>query len=299
MRLMQRAKGVSLGFVLLAVAWPRSAAAQSGPYQFVALTPCRIVDTRLNGQVVGQYGPILQSGTERQFPIQGNCGVPVGATAVAVNITAVTPTNQGRLTAYPSGIATPLVSSINFPAGTLALANGALVPLADQSLQPNDMAIMPFVVNSGQVHMVLDVAGYFTTPGGGTLPFHAVSPCRLVDTRINGGGVGQHGPILDSGVERKFPVQGTCGVPVGAKAVAVNLTAVSPTNQGRLTAYPSGIATPGISSINFAAGTTALANGAIVPVADQSLQPNDLAIMPFVVNSGQVHMVLDVTGYFE
>jgi hypothetical protein len=156
---------------------------------------------------------------------------------------------------------------------------------------------MPFVLNSGQVHMLLDVAGYFTTPSGSTLPFHAVSPCRIADTRNANGPTG--GPILQSGTERKFPVQGSCGVPVGAEAVTVNITAVSPTSQGRLTAYPSGITTPTISSINFPAGTTALANGAIVPLANQGAQPNDMAFMPFVLNNGQVHLVLDVTGYFE
>jgi hypothetical protein len=102
--------------------------------------------------------------------------------------------------------------------------------------------------------------------------------------------------VLTSGVERTVDVQGVCGVPAGAKAATLNVTAVAPTNQGRLTVYPSGIATPNVSTINFPPGTTALANGAIVPL---STQDKDLAVMPFVVNNGQVHLVLDVTGYFQ
>ena len=54
--------------------------------------------------------------------------------------------------------------SSNFPPGTSAIANGAIVPLADKTAQPNDFAVMPFVVPTvtpGQVHMVLDVTGYF------------------------------------------------------------------------------------------------------------------------------------------
>jgi hypothetical protein len=143
---------------LIALALPASA---DGPFQFHSLTPCRIVDTRISDQVQGGYGPILTSNVERKFPVQGNCGVPVGARAATLNVTAVAPTNQGRFTLYPSGIATPTVSTINFPPGTTALANGAIVPLADQSLQPNDLAVMPFVIGSGQVHLVLDVTGYF------------------------------------------------------------------------------------------------------------------------------------------
>ena len=293
MQNMCRVPALGVVVVLFAAALLTPAVAQgAGPFQFVKLSPCRVVDTR--NPVGPQGGPILTSGTERKFPIQGSCGVPVGATAVALNITASSPTNQGRLTAYPSGITPPTVSSINFPAGTAALANGAVVPLADQGQQANDLAIMPFVVNTGQVHVILDVAGYFTAPSGSTLPFHAVSPCRVLDTRVGG-----QGPILQSGTERKIPVQGSCGVPVGAQAVAVNITAASPTSQGRLTVYPSGISTPTISSINFPSGTTALANGAIVPLADQAQQANDLAIMPFVLGSGQVHAILDITGYFQ
>jgi hypothetical protein len=153
------ALGLAVAMALLVSAVPVGA---DGPFQFYSLTPCRIVDTRLAGTTVGTYGPILTSNVERKFPVQGNCGVPVGAKAVTVNVTAVSPTNQGRLTVYPSGIATPTVSTINFPPGTTAIANGAIVPLADKTAQPNDFAVMPFVVpGTGQVDMVLDVTGYF------------------------------------------------------------------------------------------------------------------------------------------
>ena len=147
-------------FLVLALAAPAAAQA-AGPFQFHSLTPCRIVDTRLPAQTVGQYGPVLQSGVERKFPVQGNCGVPVGAKAATLNVTVAAPTNQGNLRLFPSGIVAPNVSTINFPPGTSALANGAIVPLADQSLQPSDLAVLPTVVSNGQVHLILDVTGYF------------------------------------------------------------------------------------------------------------------------------------------
>jgi hypothetical protein len=133
----------------------------------------------------------------------------------------------------------------------------------------------------------------------GPFSFHTLSPCRVVDTRVTGTGEGQGGPILTSGTARKFVIQGRCSVPVGAKAVTVNVTAVSPTNQGRLTVYPAGITAPATSTINFPPGTSALANGAIVPLGPSDAA-GDISILPYVVpGTGQVHAILDVTGYFQ
>jgi hypothetical protein len=277
------------GLVMVALL-SSSVAQAAGPFQFLEVNPpCRVVDTREPGQ-----GGILTSDVARLVTVQGVCGVPAGASAAVLNITAVQPTNQGRLTAYPAGISVPLVSSLNFPAGTFTLANGAIVPLAATT---PDLSIMPFVVGSGQVHMVIDVTGYFITPSATTLPYHSLTPCRIVDTRLPGQVVGEYGPVLQSGTERTFPVKGNCGVPAGAKAATLNVTAVAPTGQGRLTAYPAGIATPLVSLVNFPGGINALANGAIIPLAAGS---PDLAIMPFVTGTpAQVHMVLDITGYFE
>ena len=166
----RRILALAIGAALVMAVAPTGEA--DGPFQFHSLTPCRAVDTRISTQSQGGYGPILTTKVERKFPIQGNCNVPVGATAVALNVTVVTPTNQGSLTLYPAGIAEPLVSTITFPLGTYALANGAIVPLADQSVQPKDLAAkftlcdgttLPCqrVLNNGQAHLALDVTGYF------------------------------------------------------------------------------------------------------------------------------------------
>jgi len=152
--------GVSLGVALgLAIAEP-AAAQGAGPYQFHSLTPCRVADTRNAPGPSG--GPILVDNATRMFPVQGICGVPVGAKAVTVNLTAVGPNGTGFLTMYPSGITRPVVSSLNFNSGEPALGNGAIVPLADQGSFPMDLSIFARVpVPSGTVHIVLDVTGYF------------------------------------------------------------------------------------------------------------------------------------------
>jgi hypothetical protein len=130
-----------------------------GPFRFFALTPCRLADTRVSG------GPV-QHNTTRNFPVQGQCGVPSGAKAAALNVTVVGPTSDGYLTLFPSGSSQPIVSNINFVTNETALANGAIVPLGPSGSP--DLAVfaaVPFppVGQTGQVHVILDVTGYFAS----------------------------------------------------------------------------------------------------------------------------------------
>lgn len=133
------------------------AAAADGPFQFHSLTPCRIVDTRNAAGPTG--GPALTSNVNRNFPIQGQCGVPVGAKAAALNVTIVGPNGNGHLTLWPSGGTRPTVSTLNYLTGEPALANGAIVPLSANVSA--DLTVAAFVVGGGTVHLILDVTGYF------------------------------------------------------------------------------------------------------------------------------------------
>lgn len=126
----------------------------------------------------------------------------------------------------------------------------------------------------------------------GPFQFYSITPCRLLDTRIAG-----QGPALTSGVTRNVQVQGKCGIPNGAKAATLNVTITQPTEAGHLILWPSGGSQPGVSTINFVTGEPALANGAIVPLS--AILGGDLSVQPFVWNTGTVHLVLDVTGYFQ
>lgn len=147
--------------VAMAASFPGIAQA-AGPFQYHALTPCRIVDTRNpNGT---NAGPALTfPGTRpRLFQIQGNCGVPTGAAAVTINVTIVSPnmtgpSGGGFLTLYPTSQPLPTVSTINFLNADTALANGAIVPL-DPS-PTNDLAV--YLGGIGTVHLLIDATGYF------------------------------------------------------------------------------------------------------------------------------------------
>jgi hypothetical protein len=144
-----------LATVAVLATLPAQAAAQGqGPYQFHSLTPCRLADTRFPAPA----NPLL-SNTTRTFQVQGLCGIPAGAKAAALNVTAVGPNGPGHLTLWPTGITKPVVSSLNFAAGEPAIANGAIVPLA--ATVPDLSASAYVAATGGRVNLVLDVTGYF------------------------------------------------------------------------------------------------------------------------------------------
>jgi hypothetical protein len=146
--------------VAMAASFPGTAQA-AGPFQYHALTPCRIVDTR-NANATDAGPALTNTGTNpRIFQIQGNCGVPNGAAAVTINVTIVSPnmtgpSGGGFLTLYPATQSRPTVSTINFLNADTALANGAIVPL---DVAPNDLAV--YLGGVGTVNLLIDVTGYF------------------------------------------------------------------------------------------------------------------------------------------
>jgi hypothetical protein len=127
--------------------------AQSGPYQYHPVTPCRLADTRSSPQ-----GGALVNGQDKAYQVQGLCGIPSGAKAVSLNVTAVLPGGAGYLLLYPSNVTRPInVSTINFVINDI-VANGAIVPLGTTASA--DLRVYA-VVGAGTVNMVLDVSGYF------------------------------------------------------------------------------------------------------------------------------------------
>ncbi len=127
---------------------------------FVAVTPCRIVDTRLAG---GQ----LANGTTRTFYVggtsgfvpqggkSGGCGIPVGATAVAASIGAVNERAAGNLTAFPSNVSMPLASNLNYVRAQ-AIASGGTV-----SINPTNAHGLNINNVGGPTDVFIDVSGYY------------------------------------------------------------------------------------------------------------------------------------------
>jgi hypothetical protein len=130
-----------------------TATSAQAQYSYFTLTPCRVVDTRNANSTNG--GPLLGT-TARTFAIKGACGVPSTAKAVTINIavTGASATNSW-LTVWPAGGTKPNTAAINFSSSDWALSNGAIVGLGQQTLE---LSVQNAV---GQVHVIIDVTGYF------------------------------------------------------------------------------------------------------------------------------------------
>lgn len=144
-----------------------------------------------------------------------------------------------------------------------------------------------FIAASGPDTMVAASTRSFTTAKCPSNYF-TVTPCRVVDTRI--------GPPLDSQVEYEIQVAGNCDVPFSAKAVAANITAASPTGHGHLTIWPQDLPRRLVSAINYSPNQTR-ANNAIITLSTNG--SGAIKLEPIVTDSGTVHFILDVMGYFE
>ncbi len=140
--------------------------------------------------------------------------------------------------------------------------------------------------NNGQLRVIV---GPSPSPPPTTVPdtkFTAVQPTRVLDTR-NGGGVAPG--KLTPGAAISVKVTGGI-IPTSAKAVALNLTATNTDGAGFVTAWPTGQAQPGTSSLNLSAANETAANAVVVPVGAGG-QVN------FRTLNG-LHLIADVTGYF-
>jgi len=129
-----------------------------------------------------------------------------------------------------------------------------------------------------------DGAAYCPLPSPSS--FFTVAPCRLFDSRT--------GPWLASGAERTIAVAGSCGIPAGASAAAVNLTAVGASGDGSLGAYPTPGQPTGLGIVDFGARQTR-ANNAIVLLSSSGA----LTLQALVGQSGVTDAVVDVVGFFQ
>jgi hypothetical protein len=123
--------------------------------------------------------------------------------------------------------------------------------------------------------------------GPSGLRFYTLTPCRLLDTRASAA-LGAQPKLVQ--------VTGFCGVPATARSVALNVTVVGGTGDGYVALWPADLPIPVTSVINFRAGQTR-ANNAIALLATDG--GGDLATQASVAGAGTVHLILDVSGYFQ
>ena len=137
----------------------------------------------------------------------------------------------------------------------------------------------------GPYSATLAKAFFFVPPPVAT-DFYTVTPCRRVDTRVSG-------PALGPYERRVWTVTNGCGVPAGASALAVNLTVVAPAASGFIRLAPGNGLTEA-SALNFVAGQTRANNASAMLATDGTG-----SVSAFNGSAGSVHLVLDVTGFFQ
>lgn len=133
-----------------------SAAINSGVRAtFVAIKPCRLVDTRPATHVGPRTSPL---GPGEVYTLQvtgsnGKCVIPAGASAVTINLTVSNGTAASRLTAFNAAATRPATADLNWNPGA-TVQNSVDVGLSAAGA-------LKLYNAAGTAHVRADVTGYF------------------------------------------------------------------------------------------------------------------------------------------
>ena len=239
------------------------ATADSTASRFTALTPVRLVDTRIG------------VGTD-QAPLGAGCTLEVdprvaaGSTAVVVNVTAVNPAINGHLTAYPCGADKPLASIVPIVAGRI-VPGTAVVPLNAEG---------KFCVFSSVVtELVVDLSGVYA-PDAGQM-FQPIIAQRRYDSRPIG--------LVPGDVVVRVPIAGIYGIPSTATAIAVTVHSSGAVADGFITIWPCEAERPTTSVLNTTTGAS------VTNHTQVGLDPEGGVCM---YAQTAMNLVLDVSGWF-
>jgi photosystem II stability/assembly factor-like uncharacterized protein len=274
---------------------------------YTPVLPTRILDTRcaepspppgITGSYCNSLPPVNsvvdapgQNGY-RDFQVSGYGAIPISATAVTLNVTAVDPTAAGYLSVLPEIPQSPPTSSnVNFAKGQTA-ANAVTVPLSS-GVSGGGLTVYNY---SGTTQVVIDVSGYFSSSTTG-LAFTPSSPVRICDTRpssisgITDQCTGETLPASGGSITVQVTHEGT--VPASALAMVANVTvdSVSP-GSGYLTVWPGGAATgrPAVSNINWVAPGQIRPNMATVELSSTGTVD--------VYASTGANVIVDIVGWY-
>src|SRR5262249_30041790 len=220
------------------------------------------------------------------------------ATSVVLTSSA-NPSGPGQLVIFTATINGG--SSISVPTGTVTFYDGATSLFTATVFYPGKATFPTTTLSTGSHSITAAFSGDTlflpsTSPPllqvvSASMKFYATALCRMVDTRGATGALG--GPALDAGATRTFLLTGHCGVPSGARALALNVTVTGPTAAGDLKLFAGGSSAPVSTVINYGAGQTR-ANNAIAALGN-----SDSLSVKCDQASGTVQLILDVIGYFQ
>ncbi|MFI6241615.1 hypothetical protein ACIBEF_17230 [Micromonospora sp. NPDC050795] len=212
------------------------------------------------------------------FNAVGIAGIPTsGVSALMVDVTAIYPTANTFLTIYPD-LTDPKASAMNASIGEV-MTNSAVV-------KPGTNGKLAVRNAGGNVHIRVDVVGYFTAATGSTgSGFVPVNHTRVVDTRT---GQGITAGTMPTRGTRAANISGSGLVPSSATAVMLDVVVIGATGNGWLTV---GSSTAAETGIDYAKGATSI--GMVV-----KLNPGAGGAV-VLENRGQaVHVAITVQGYW-
>ena len=121
------------------------------------INPCRLADIRPAPDTVGPRTSPLgpdESYTLSGWGAVGNCNLPNGTAGLALNVTAISPSQATFLTLHPTGVPLPLTSNLNPTPGQPPTPNAVNVDL-------NAAGQFNIFNKFGTVYVIVDVVGYY------------------------------------------------------------------------------------------------------------------------------------------
>ena len=169
--------GVVVGATVGGFAVVRATSGSSSASSFVPVSPVRVLDTRSDLGLVavtdGVAGTLKVTGSIPFAVPEGVVTavvVPMGATAVVLNVTAVNPTSAGYVSLRP-GDATgaPTVSTLNVTAGG-TFPNGATITVPTTGAHAGQIQVWyeAEYTTVGSTELLIDIAGYYELASSGT-----------------------------------------------------------------------------------------------------------------------------------
>ena len=256
------------------------------PSVFVSMQPARLLDTRAGATTADGIdaggGPLGAKG-RHDLSVVNRAGLPsTGVAAVALNVTAVTPTAQGFITVWPSGIMRPNASNLNFVQGDTV----ASMVIA----QVGSNGKVSLFNSAGFTQIVVDIVGWFPATSG----LSSFVPARLLDTRAGTNtidGLAAGGGAMTAKSTLDLPIVGRATIPASAAGSAlINLTATNTTAEGFLDLWTQGATRPRASNLNFAPAET-------VPnlVIAQTGSAGGVSVFN---SAGSTDVIADAVGWF-
>lgn len=251
-----------------------SAAAFEEQQPFTAISPVRVLDTRLGlGADSAPVGP----GETITLDLSAVDDLPSGIQGVIINVTTTQSTEPSFITVWASSSDRPSTSNLNTEPGQNT-PNLVIVRVSQ------DLSIDLYNA-AGTVHLIADVTGYIVSP---SRSIETTTPTRVLDTRD---GTGTSSRPFGPAETRSLVLAGVGGVAPDASAVVLNLTSTRSTEPSFLTAWPSGADRPLASTLNTEPGQTT-PNLAIVELGDGGS-------IDLYNAAGSTEVLADVVGFIR